>query len=235
MGEEYWRLRIAYSQALAEVAEPDIEPRLDGISWILPLIPVLSVQLYRLRTSVLAGFSEPVELLIYIDKENAVRLVRWLKVALVALVSLSIILPRGASAESPVKLKNWSGAIDLAADHPVPFVLDGKASHLGRFRAYGEVAFVPGEVEGTLIGDGVVVFEAANGDLLVGIVAWDVDAGGDEFRTSRIHLSWRDSVQFSDGTVVSNTGRFVKDRPPGLIVVAIIGVLIGLLLPAIHS
>ena len=69
-------------------------------------------------------------------------------------------------------------------------------------------------------------------DLLVGVVEWDADAEGDGLRTSHIHFSWRDSVQFSDGTVVDSTGRFVKDRPPGLVVIAIIAILIGMLLPA---
>jgi hypothetical protein len=157
------------------------------------------------------------------------------RAVLIVMLSLSIILPHSALAESPVKLKKWAGAIDINAEGTIPFVLQGKASHLGRFSAYGEVDFVPGEVAGTLVGDGVVVFEAANGDLLVGSAAWDVAADGDEFRTTHIHFSWLDSVEFSDGTIVSNTGRFVQDRPPGLVVVAIIGVLIALLLPAVQS
>ena len=67
-------------------------------------------------------------------------------------------------------------------------------------------------------------------DLLVGAVAWEVDAG-DDFRTSRTHFSWRDAVQFDDGTVVANTGRFVADRPPGLVVIAIIAILAAILFP----
>ena len=80
------------------------------------------------------------------------------------------------------------------------------------------------------MGTGVVVFQAADGDILVGNVAWEV-AAGDEFRASRIHFSWRDSVQFDDGTVVANTGRFVDDRPPGLVVIAIIAILAAILFP----
>lgn len=117
----------------------------------------------------------------------------------------------------------------------MPFVLNGEASHLGEFTSYGEVQFSPGEEPGSLVGEGVAVFQAANGDLLVGIVSWGVDAGSGGFRTSRIHFSRRDSVQFSDGTVVSSTGRFLDSRPPGLVVLAIISVLIGLLLPAVQA
>jgi hypothetical protein len=138
------------------------------------------------------------------------------------------------AAKSAVKMKNFEGTIDVDAEGPAAFTLDGTASHLGRFTADGEVEFRPGTQAGSLVGEGVVVFEAANGDLLVGNVTWDVPAGG-EFRTSAIRFVWADSVEFSDGTVVFNTGRFVTDRPPGLVVIAIIAVLIGLLLPAIQK
>jgi len=157
-----------------------------------------------------------------------------IKVVMLALLTLFGTTPKFAFARSPVKLQNWQGTIDFSAERPTPFTLEGTASHLGQFTAYGEVEFLPGEQEGSLVGNGVVVFEAANGDLLVGVVTWEVDAGGD-FRTSRVHFSWRDSIEFSDGTIAFSTGRFVNDRPPGLVVIAIIAVLIGLLLPAVQS
>lgn len=153
-----------------------------------------------------------------------------LKVTLLAVATLVGTTPRPVAAESPVKMKNFIGEIDVTAGGVTPFTLSGTASHLGEFTADGEVEFVPGEEPGSLEGMGVVVFEAANGDLLVGNVAWEIDAG-DDLRTSRIHFSWRDSVEFDDGTVVGNTGRFVDDRPPGLVVIAIIAILASILLP----
>jgi hypothetical protein len=153
-------------------------------------------------------------------------------VTLAAVLTLSQVFPATAFAESPVKLQKFEGAIDLAASGPLPFVLNGEASHLGNFTSYGEIEFVPGEEPGSLVGEGVAAFRAANGDLLVAVVTWEIAAGTGDFRTSCIHFSWRDSVTFSDGTTVFNTGRFVDDRPPGLVVIAIIAILIGLLLPA---
>jgi len=138
-------------------------------------------------------------------------------------------------AVSPVKLQNWAGSIDLSAPNPVPFTLQGTASHLGRFTAHGEVEFAPGDEEDSLVGEGVVAFTAANGDLLVGVVAWDVDAADGDFRPTSMHFSWRDSVTFADGTVVSSTGRFLHDRPPGLVVIAIIAIILPLLLPAVQK
>jgi hypothetical protein len=140
-----------------------------------------------------------------------------------------------AFAQSPVKLKNWGGTIDFSPEGISPFTLHGTASHLGRFTGYGEVEFEPSAVAGTLVGDGVVVFEAANGDLLVGVLIWDADAEEAECRAGQIHFSWRDSVEFSDGTIVSSTGRFADNRPSGLVVIAIIAILIGLLKPAVET
>src|SRR3989442_6143838 len=142
--------------------------------------------------------------------------------------------PNAAFAESPVELKNWQGTIDFSTVRISPFTLSGTASHLGRFTSYGEVKFHPGQAKGSLVGDGVVVFQAANGDLLVGVVICEADAEVGGFRTSGIHFPWRDSVQFSDGRIVSSTGRFAQSRPPGLVVIAIIAILIGLLLPAVQ-
>ena len=165
---------------------------------------------------------------------------RWLvaqrkMVTMVLVVAMYTSSVSPVSAVAPVKMKNFAGKVDVSATGPTPFELAGTASHLGQFTARGEVEFLPVGQNGALLGAGVVIFEAANGDLLVGATTWDVspEIGGN--RTTQIHFSWRDSVTFSDGTTVANTGRFVTSRPPGLVVIAIIAVLIALLLPAVQS
>jgi hypothetical protein len=96
------------------------------------------------------------------------------------------------------------------------FTLEGIEERIGRYTAYCELDFVPGEDAGTMEGTGVVVLKAADGDLLVGLASFELDANAG---TVGYHFSWRDSVTLRDCSVVSNTGRFTKHRPPGLIVI----------------
>jgi len=152
-------------------------------------------------------------------------------IAIVVAVALLTRIAAPAIAESPVKMKKFAGTIHPRADGVAEFSLDGNASHLGEFACQGEVEFVPGDQEGSLLGEGVAVFKAANGDLLVGKVTWDVEPGGDA-RTSSIAFHWQDAVEFSDGTIVTNTGHFVSSRPPGLVVIAIVDLLLRLLYPS---
>jgi|SRR5438067_2110397 len=110
----------------------------------------------------------------------------------------------------------------FSAEGPSPFVLTGTATHVGRFAARGEIEFHPGATDGTLDGVGVAVLAAADGHLIVGVVSCHLDADG----AGEVRFSWRDAVEFSDGTVVGNTGRFQRRRPPGADI-AFIAILIG--------
>ena len=130
-------------------------------------------------------------------------------VTLVVVAALLACSVQPVAAISPVKLNHWFGMVNPSNAGITPFELAGTASHLGQF--------------------------VANGDLLVGVVTWDVGPEAEGERATRLHFSWRDAVTFSDGTLVANTGRFVSSRPPGLVVIAIIAILFGLLLPAVQK
>lgn len=151
-------------------------------------------------------------------------------ISLIVVVAFLNATTRPVLAAPQIVLHNWSGEIDLLED-PSPFLLQGTASHLGRFEAVGEVEFTPNG-QGGLDGAGVVAFTSANGDRLVGLVSWQVDPGGD-VRRSALDFAWRDSVTFADGEVAHSTGRFANaaNRPPGLVVIAIIAILIGVMVP----
>jgi hypothetical protein len=110
----------------------------------------------------------------------------------------------------PLRLQG-KGSVLLSTDAPSRFVMSGIATQLGRYNTIGELEFVPGPTAGSLIGSGVVVFIARNGDQLVGVMNWQTNENGG----GKMSFSWRDFIQFTDGTIVSNTGRFVRNRPAG--------------------
>jgi hypothetical protein len=143
---------------------------------------------------------------------NRIQSVSRLPLVIIAILTANGIYAERASAAPVVKLTG-KGMIEPLTDEPSRFVLQGNASHLGKYTCYGEVEFSPGDETGTLEGEGVAVIRAANGDLIVGIVTWQVDAGGN----GQIAFSWRDFVQFSNGDVVSSTGRFIESRPAGAV------------------
>jgi hypothetical protein len=153
-------------------------------------------------------------------------------ITLTVLSAFSAQSVKPAHAASPVVLRKCAGAIDLSTARPSPFVLEGATAGLGKFTAYGEVQFAAGARRGSLVGRGVVAFKTGRGNMVVGDVSWDVAPGGD-LRTSEMRVSWRDSIELSDGTVVVNTGD-IDEQPQQLVVIAIIAILIGMLLPAVQ-
>jgi hypothetical protein len=122
-------------------------------------------------------------------------------------------------AQSAVNMVKLDGILDESTPGLTkPITMSGVASHLGNFTGVGEVMLLPGVEPGSQIGSGVAVLTAVNGDQLVGVVTWEAGAEQNGTREGSVRFAWRDSVTFSDGTVVSNTGRFVENRPPGLII-----------------
>jgi hypothetical protein len=141
------------------------------------------------------------------------------KFAPVALALLALAAyPPFAAADQPLgSMKVKSFSLTFEDDGLAVLRMTGTAPELGNCACYAEIDFVPGEDEGTLDGVGVVVFKAANGDLLVGVVAAHFDEDGN----FSAEMHWRDAVTFSDRTTVESTGRFVDHRPPGIIAILI--------------
>jgi len=163
----------------------------------------------------------------------------WKRLPLAGMLAILQVLPMGCNVfplERPLTQQsdNFTGTIAFETGKPTPFELKGTVPDLGEYTATGEVTFHDGATPGTLLGDGVAVFVISNGDKIVAVVTWPVDAESNDMREGEAQFRWRDSVTFSDGTVVNSTGQFEDpdNRPPGLVVIAIIAILIGTLLPA---
>jgi ABC-type transport system substrate-binding protein len=99
----------------------------------------------------------------------------------------------------------------IVAQH---FTVAGTTEDFGHYLALGEATFGAGNEAGVLPdATGIAVVQAENGDQIVADVT--ITQSGDRLDFT---FHWRDSVTFSDGTTVSNTGAFVNQRPPGLVV-----------------
>jgi hypothetical protein len=145
-------------------------------------------------------------------KEIAMKLLA-VKFALLAAVLLAwTALPPFAAADPLIRLSG-QGTFVVNDDGITVIHLAGTGNTLGKFVCYGEVLFVPGEEDGSFDGAGPVAFTAANGDQLVGVVAWEINADG----TGEAAFHWRDALTFSDGSTVASTGRFANRRPPGAV------------------
>lgn len=165
----------------------------------------------------------------------------WKRLPLACVLAVLQICPLGCNVfplERPLTQQddNFTGTITFATEKPTPFELKGTSPDMGEFTAKGEVTFHEGITPGSLLGEGVAVFETIDGSRIVAVVTWPVDPG-EEMRESNIEFRWRDSVTFSDGSVEESTGKFADpdQRPAGLVVIAIIAILIGLLVPAVQK
>jgi hypothetical protein len=149
-------------------------------------------------------------------------------VALMALFGMST---GKTLAQSPFAPKG-QGTISLSPQNAAPFAFSGTELHLGQYRSYGEMQIRSNNGAGALEGVGIVVFEAANGDRLVGQVTMQTGANN----VGQMTFAWRDFVVFSNGTIVSSSGSFEKTKPSGttvpvkthgVVIIAIIAILIG--------
>ncbi len=118
----------------------------------------------------------------------------------------------------PVDAKLFQGSFNLTTTPPT-FTFAGVAPEMGRFIGFGEVAFRAGGQPGTQVVSGPVVLSGSHGELLVGNVTGNVtESGRRQPVAANLQFHWQDSVRFSNGITVTNTGRFLTKRPAGIVV-----------------
>jgi hypothetical protein len=139
---------------------------------------------------------------------------RGMTVTALALLAFATLQPF-AAADPLITITGIGNLTDV--DGVAVLRLTGNASHLGKFACYGEIDFEPGDEEGSVDGAGVVAFRAANGDMLVGVITWQIDANG----MGQARFRWLDAVTFADGTTAESTGRFAERRPQGAVVMTL--------------
>jgi hypothetical protein len=128
-------------------------------------------------------------------------------------------VPEPSRAQSqPVNAKQFRGVFNLTTT-PATFTFNGVAPELGRFYGFGEVAVAAADGAGKQSVSGPIVVFGPSGDRLVGNVSGDLTEGDRRSSASpNLQFHWRDSVTFSNGTTVTNTGRFVAKRPAGIVI-----------------
>jgi hypothetical protein len=146
--------------------------------------------------------------------------------ALVGAGALGVMGLVGETVHAAALDKGANSVADFCLPHkgPPTFELRGKVKVFGRYTCFGEVV----DLE-TGVALGVLTDE--DGDRIVGDVMLAV---GDPNK-GHFHFRWRDSVRLSNCQTYVNTGKFAGQRPPGLVVIAIIAILIGLPLPAVQK
>ena len=136
-----------------------------------------------------------------------------------SLFCLALTVPASVRAQStPVDAKRFQGSFNLTTSPPT-FTFAGVAPEMGSFDGLGEAVFRAGEQPGTQVVSGPVVLRGSHGEILVGNVSGNVtESGRSQPVGATLQFHWSDSVRLSDGTVVTNTGRFLNRRPAGIVV-----------------
>lgn len=123
--------------------------------------------------------------------------------ALTLFASLVAVADAGPTLKGPLR-----GMLFTVDDswHAGVLMAEGHLTQMGRVTVYGEFLFADGPQPGSYDGEGVVMFAAANGDLLVSNVIWEIDGKGH----GNLEFRWPGQIVLWDGTTIESTGRFVE-------------------------